>query len=367
MKKVPTIHARAGRSAWGLFALVAVTAATGLLSATAQAAPHTFYGLVPNSDLRAADYRLMQKANVGSARVSLFWHVIEARKNQFDWGATDAVIGALAASNIQALPSLFGTPKWLAKDPTKPPVGSKRQRAEWSEFIGEAVRRYGNGGTYWSSVYPTQHPGETPLPIAAWQVWNEVNGPKHFHPRPDVGKYAQLLKITSEAIKRGDRSAEIVTSGLVSKPTGKGGIEGWNYLTKLLKEKGAKRSLDHAALHPYAVDERRLFKDVKKMRRALKKGGKKKGQTWITEVGWSSDRKGKGKLAKSPTEQATLLKKTYTQLARKRTSWKVGGVYWYTWRDSRGPRVCDWCPTAGLVKRNLKPKPAFNQYRKLAR
>jgi GH35 family endo-1,4-beta-xylanase len=368
VKEMRTTRARAGRVALALFAATAAITATGLVSATAQAAPHSFYGLVPNSDLGEADYRLMEKANVGSARVSLFWHVIEARRDQFDWSATDAVIGRLAAANIQSLPSLFGTPEWLAKDPAKPPVGSKRQSAEWSEFIEEAARRYGSGGTYWSSVYPTQHPGESPLPIAAWQVWNEVNGPKHFHPRPSVGKYAKLLKITRKAIEQGDPSAEIVTSGLVSEPTGKGGIEGWDYLTKLLKNKGANRSLDHAALHPYAANARQIFTDLKRMRRALKKGGKRNAQTWVTEVGWSSDPKVGGKLAKSPNKQARLLKQTYKRLASKRKSWKIGGVYWYTWRDDpKARRVCDWCPTAGLVKRNLKPKPAFREFRKVGR
>jgi hypothetical protein len=364
---VPTIHARAGRSAWGLFALVAVTAATGLLSGTAHAAPRSFYGLIPNGDLRAADYRLMNKANVGTARLPLVWETTEPGNDQFNWSTTDELIGGLAAANIRTLPVLFGTPKWLANNSAKPPLGSKRREAEWSDFVGEAVARYGSGGTYWSSVYPTQHPGESPLPITAWQVWNEVNGPKHFHPRPSVGKYAKLLKITRKAIEQRDPLAKIVTSGLVSEPTGKGGIEGWDYLTKLLKNKAAKRSLDHAALHPYAANARQIFADVKRMRRALKKGGKKRAQTWVTEVGWSSDPKVKGKLAKSPMKQATLLKQTYTRLARKRKSWKIGGVYWYTWRDFKRPRVCDWCPTAGLVNRNLKPKPSFREYRTVAR
>jgi GH35 family endo-1,4-beta-xylanase len=356
------------RQVLALFAAAAAITATGLVSATAQAAPRSFYGLIPSGDLRAADYRLMNKANVGTARLPAVWEVIEASNDQFNWSYIDELIGGLAAANIRTLPVLFGTPKWLANNSAKPPLGSKRREAEWSQFVGEAVARYGSGGTYWSSVYPSQHPGGTPLPIQAWQVWNEVNGPKHFRPRPNAGKYAELLRITKNAIEQRDPLAKIVTSGLVSKPTGKGGIEGWSYLKKLLKRKGAKRSFDHTALHPYAANARQIFKDVKKIRRALKKGGKKGAQTWVTEVGWSSDPKVKGKLAKSPKQQARLLKQTYTQLARKRKSWKIGGVYWYTWRDNpKARRVCDWCPTAGLVKKNLRPKPAFRQYRKVAR
>jgi hypothetical protein len=52
-------------------------------------------------------------------------------------------------------------------------------------------------------------------------------------------------------------------------------------------------------------------------------------------------------------------------MLKKRGPWKIGGVYWYTWRDFGGG-VCDWCPDAGLVTRNLEPKPAFNAHMQIA-
>ena len=361
------IGARAGRIRRAVVALLAVAAVAAVVPGSASAVPRSFYGLVPNTDLGADDYQLIRQAGVGASRVSVFWQVIEQRNDEFDWTATDQQIGELAASNIRALPDLFGTPAWLASNPATPPVGSDRQQAEWSEFIGRAVRRYGPGGTYWTEVYPTQQPGAGPLPIETWQVWNEVNGPKHFHPKPDVGKYAKLLQITNNAIKGQDSSADILTAGLVSKPTGKGGQPAWTYLKKLLKNKQGKRSFDHVALHPYAANDRQIVKDVKRLRKALKKGGKKKAQTWITEVGWSSVPSGASpKLSKTPQGQAKLVTKTYKGLQKKSKKWKIGGVYWYTWRDFGGG-ICDWCPDAGLVKSNLEPKPAYRAYRGVAR
>ena len=362
----PRTRRRATASA-ALVAVIAVAAAAALAPSSAQAAPKTFFGVVPNADLGNADYELMRRANVGSARISLFWHAIEVRDDQFVWSGTDRLIGAFAARGIRTLPQLFGSPPWVAGKLTKPPVDSARQQSEWMQFLGAVVSRYGPGGTYWRNAYPRQYPGRAPEPIKAWQVWNEQNGPKHFHPKPKVGKYASLLRISKRAIKSRDPRASIVTGGMASKPTGKGGINAWKYVRKLLKVKGARKTFDHVALHPYAGSFRQIANHVPKIRRALKRGGKKKAQTWITEVGWSSRNKGRSKLAKTRKQQANLLRTTYSKLKRKRRSWRIGGVYWYTWRDFKGRGVCRWCSNAGLVKRGLKPKPAYKKYRRVAR
>jgi GH35 family endo-1,4-beta-xylanase len=357
---------RARRARRAAVAVLSVMAAALASASTALAAPRDFFGLVPNSDLEGADYRMIREANVGAARVSLFWQVIEARNDRFDWSGTDRMIGEFASRGIRSLPLLFGTPAWLSNQPVKPPLGSKRKKRQWMDFLTEAVERYGQGGTYWSSAYPRQFPGGDPEPIDTWQIWNEQNGPKHFHPRPSVKKYGNLLRLSDKAITGEEPGAEIVVGGMASQPTGPGGINAWTYVRKLLKKKAARRSLDHAGLHPYAGSDREVVSDVKRMRRTLKKGGKRKAEVWITELGWSSSRKAGGKLAKTPQRQAKLLEKTYRRLKRKRKSWGIGGVYWYTWRDFQGG-ICDWCPDAGLVNRGRNPKPAYGSYKRIAR
>jgi hypothetical protein len=338
-----------------------------LSSGTAAAAPSSFFGLVPHEEPNSADYRLISRANVGAARVGVSWPATEPRDDRFDWRATDRLIGGFAARGIKALPLVNGNPAWLPGTWTKPPLSSARQRREWGEFVAAAARRYGAGGTYWQAAYRLQFPGAPPPPrIDTWQVWNEQNGSKHFHPRPSVRKYAKLLGITAQAIKSADPRAKIVTGGMASKPTGKGGINAWTFVRELMRRRSARRSVDHVALHPYARNVRQIGSHMKRMRRALKKGGKRKAQVWITELGWSSSRRGGGKLAKTPKLQAKLLERSYKLLKRKRRRWTVGGVYWYTWRDFRSG-ICDWCPRAGLVTRGGKPKPAYRKYRRVAR
>ena len=101
-------------------------------------------------------------------------------------------------------------------------------------------------------------------------------------------KYATLLGIARRAVEAENLGGQILTGGPASKPTGTGGINAWKYVKKLTKKKSARNSFDHVALHPYARDDREIVSHVKKMRKALKKGRKKKAQLWITEVGWSS-------------------------------------------------------------------------------
>jgi polysaccharide biosynthesis protein PslG len=360
----------AARTRWfpmAVVALVAVTAAVVLAPSSAQAAaPRTFFGLDPNDDLQDRDYQLMREANVGAARVGIFWNAIETSEGRFDWAGTDQQVGGFASRGIAVLPTLFATPAWLANDVATPPVGSDRQKRAWERFVREAVKRYGEGGTYWSTDYPIDFPGAAPKEITTWQIWNEQNGPKHFLPRPNVKKYATLLGIASRAVKAENPNGKVLTGGMASSPTGTGGINAWKYVKKLTKKKSARNSFDYVALHPYARNHREIVSHVKKIRRALKKGKKKKAQVWLTEVGWSSvPVSGHPSTSTTLNEQAKRLKKTYKALKKGRKKWKIGGVYWYTWRDFTGS-VCDWCGDAGLVRRNLEPKPAFNAYKQVA-
>ena len=329
--------------------------------AAARKAPKEFLGLVPQNAVTSQDAERMGRGKVGIVRFPLKWEAVEPTDDQFNFSAFDRLIGDLAAEGIRPLPTVSGVPGYVDPDPLGLPVDNASQKAQWQEFVGAVVARYGQGGSYWTTVYPTQHPGAAPLPVKTVQIWNEQNGPKHAtNPNPNL--YAELVKISHDAIASEDPSAEVLLGGMFGSPRGGGGIKAWKYLKRLYSTADVKGSFDGVSLHPYSPDIKGIKKQIGKMRKALKQKKDKGKRLWLTEVGWGS--KKKGRLGVGKKKQAKLLKQSFKLLIKKRGKWKIGGVLWYTWRDlPKNEAPCDWCATAGLFNTGgTKAKPSWKQY-----
>jgi hypothetical protein len=91
----------------------------------------------------------------------------------------------------------------------------------------------------------------------------------------------------------------------------------WKFLKRFLKVRGVEKHFTAAALHPYAPTVAKFKRLLKRTRSALKKGGAKKKDMWLTEVGWGS-RKGKFSLTKGTRGQARMLRKSFRFVVRKR-------------------------------------------------
>jgi hypothetical protein len=330
-------------------------------AATARKAPPEFLGLVPQNSVTSADAKRMGRGNVGIVRFALKWEAVEPTDDNFDFAAFDRLIGNLAAEGIRPFPTVSGVPRYVDPDALRLPVDTATEKSQWREFLRAVTDRYGQGGTYWTSVYPTQHPGAPPLPVKTIQIWNEENGPKHVDD-PNPGRYAELVKISHAAISGEDPSIEVLLGGMFGTPTGKGAIKAWTFIKRLYGTPDVKESFDGVALHPYSPDIEGIEKQVKKIRKTLKQRNDKGKKLWLTEVGWGS--KKKGRLGVGKKKQAKLVKKSFKLLLRKRGKWKIGGALYYTWRDlRRSESPCDWCASAGLFNvSGSKPKPAWKQY-----
>ena len=348
------------RLTWATTVLAVVSVGALAGAGSAAAAPREFFGLVPQGKTPPPeDIQRMGRGNVGTVRFLLNWAAVEPQDNQFDFSGLDDYLGDLAAEGIRPLPFVWSVPRFVSNDSLEMPVGSASDREQWQAFLREIVGRYGPGGTYWTTVFPTQHPGEQALPVDTWQIWNEQNAPKHVD-KPDPAGYAQLLKISDAAITAEDPSAEIILGGMFGKPTGKGGLKAWSFLKRLYKTKGVKAAFDGVSIHPYSPDVKGIQKQIKKVRKVLKKKKDKGADVWITELGWGS--KKQGRLGVGKKKQAKLLKQSFKVLKKKRGKWNIGAVIWYTWRDL-GNAPCDWCGSAGLFGQNgFDPKPAWNKF-----
>src|SRR3954453_12359026 len=205
-----------------LAGLLAMTALACTATA-AQALPAKFWGAVPQSPLSVEQYQRVHRGGVDTIRIPINWATAQPSEGAaFDWSATDSQVSEAARTGIDVLPFLAGVPAWAER---LVPVGGGVQvpahlavkgsaKAGWVTFVRAAVARYGPKGSFWS-----ENPGVPFRPLRNWQVWNEPNF-KFFVYKPNPAEYAQMVKITSTAIKGADPAAKVILAGLFAWPKG---------------------------------------------------------------------------------------------------------------------------------------------------
>ncbi len=352
-------------------ATIAVLLAAGLaLVPGAQARlPRSFFGIVPQTSLDAADTNRMGHAHVGALRLPLSWDAIEASpRSGYDWGGTDQQVATAARARLEVLPFVYRTPRWLAGRPTDLPVANGRQRRAWSAFLRAAAERYGVHGSFWREHNRASGDFVPRRPIKRWQIWNEENFfyfTTPVRPRP----YAVLLKISDRALRRGDRRSKVVLGGLFGepKPRPPRGMDAVDFLDRLYRVPGIKRSFDGVALHPYAADQRALRRLTWQVRHTMLRNDDRHSGLYITELGWGSQHDPRRVAFEVGwRQQARELRRAYLFLIDNRHRLNLKQAYWFTWKDI--PGSCSFCDSVGLFRRGprFKPKPAWHVLVRLA-
>ena len=352
----------------------ALLAAT-LLIAVAQPAPanaagRPLYGVVPQTELEARDFRRMQRGGIDAVRVWFAWSAIDptAPSGDYAFESTDAIVADAARSRVTVLPFLFATPEWVADQLDHRRCGdcgvyaprSPAALDAWAEFVRAAVDRYGPRGDFWAA-----HPGLRPRPIRVWQVWNEPNSRVFFAPRPAPRGYARVLRAASRAVSSGDPGAKVILGGMAQLAGSRKAITGTSFLRRLYRIKGIERQFDGVAVHPYGAKAVAAIDQVESFRGEARRARDSRSSLWVTEVGWSSAHGGHP-LEVGPRGQAQRLRTTFGHLRRNRGRLNLGGAFWYSWMDTR-VRICDWCSKAGLLRRGLRPKPAWHALQRFTR
>jgi hypothetical protein len=330
-------------------------------SAPVEGVPDEFFGVVPQTTVAADDLDRMAEGKVGLMRLVVPWGLIDpsAKQNDLNFSSIDPVVLGAAGRQIRVLPTIYGTPPWVAEgldgnecDPDCAGFApqSEEALAAWKQFIEQIVDRYGPEGKLWD-----EHPDIPPLPVRSWQIWNEQNSPTFYQPEVDPAAYADLLSAASEEITERDPGAEVILGGMFGTPfKGKPpGQSAWDFLHDLYSIDGTADSFDAVAAHPYAAHER-LHDEIV---RADDDAG-----MWITEVGASSD-EGDNPLLLGPEGQAEQLRTAFQFFVDQRQALDIEGVTWYAWRDTTDPSQCDWCPGSGLFEaESLESKPAWDEF-----
>jgi Glycosyl hydrolase catalytic core len=370
---MPADTNRLARSRAIIAALLAALCVLAGTSSASAAAPRSFFGVMPQTNLQTSDIDRMGQAKVGTLRFSIDWASVDptSAPNDYNFGGVDAQVRDAAKNGIRVLPYLVGTPGWVAAmDGDHCPVATNQcgafaphgsaAIAAFKTFAADVVRRYGPNGIFWQ-----QNPSLPQKPIRAWQIWNEQNSPSFYAPKPNVARYAKLLAAGNSAIKSVDPGAEVIVGGMFGTPLGgrKPGIAAWDFLAKLYDVKGSKKTFDGVAIHPYAAKLSKVQSQVDLMRDSMKAAHDTATDIWITELGWASSGP-RNPLVRGNKGQAESLTDAFDYFASKRRAYHIQTVIWYSWQDNPDPDVglCEWCPGSGLLTKSGKEKPAFDAF-----
>ncbi len=358
-----------------LTAAIALACTAALLPATSSAAPVRvptgFFGVAPQTGLTPQDASYMKAGGIESVRLPMFWAEIQPTANGgYDWSNFDQAIAIAARAGLQVLPSIGTPPRWVTRKATTLPINNARQRAAWTAFLQAAVRRYGPGGEFWREHaqegvnYVNYEPAITkPLPIRAWQIWNE---PDFFYFAYPVSpaRYAKLVTISSKAIKRTRPGARVILAGLFGEPTAKGarGMPATTFLSRLYKTPGIKSRFDGVSLHPYAVDTETLEELVEGLHEVTVENHDRV-PLYITEMGWGSQNDfNTVAFEQGIRGQVKQLRGAYGYLLENRNRLDLKQVYWFSWKDIKG--ACSFCDSVGFFREGprFKPKPAWRAF-----
>jgi polysaccharide biosynthesis protein PslG len=344
----------------------AVTVALLSAPGVAQAAPRSFFGIVPQAILSEEDVRYMRAGRIGTIRLPIGWDSVQpTRRGGFNWEGSDREIASAASQGLQVLPFLAGVPRWLSHKSTKMPIDSGQARQGWSAFVQAAVKRYGPGGEFWTEHSPAVAKDglviRRPLPIRTWQIWNEANFFYFAYPVSPT-RYARLLKLSYPAIKSADPGAKVLLSGLFGEPDerGKRGMSAADFLSALYDVPGITHYFDAVALHPYAFHVEDLEAMVEQMREVVIDNHDPGAGLYITEMGWGSQNDPNIVAFEQGVHgQVRELRGAYRYLLANRHRLNLKAAYWFTWKDSR--YYCNFCDSVGFFREapRYRPKPAW--------
>jgi hypothetical protein len=229
---------------------------------------HSMIG--PEMDAGTIDrlFKASHDARLGIMRVDVLasW-LFPTGPDAPDFTTLDRIRTAARAHHMQVMALLSAVPAWNA---SCPPLTEKwyrcppRDYAAWGRIVEQTAARAPE--------------------IRYWEILNEANlkNPgtgrgEYFY--GDAKEYARFLRVTSAALKRGNRKAKVVFTGVIEPYTG--------WLAKVLAQPGTVRAFDIANGH-FRGGIGKLDDMVDAAKAAFRRGGFR-GPLWVTEMGYPSD------------------------------------------------------------------------------
>ena len=212
------------------------------------------------------------------ARSDALWEATEPRapvgdRHSYDWTFDDRIAGSLAARGLAWLPIIDYSAPWAESVPGQehsPP----RSDADYAAYAGAFAARYGRDGAFWRG-----HPGLTPEPVGAIEIWNEPDNAEFWMPRPDAGAYARLYLDARAEIDAADPDIRVLVGGLT---------DAAEFLPAMVQAAPQLSGhIDGVAIHPYGRPGVVLSR-VRGARGALVGLGMGVVPLYVTEFGWTT-------------------------------------------------------------------------------
>jgi hypothetical protein len=325
--------------------------------ALAPAPPGFTVGISPQTPAGEEDYALMADAGIHSLRLPLGWGSVEGQSPYFaapDWSDFDRSVALAAEYGMRVFPFVWGSPSWVAGQGLVEPVRHAWTGRAWASFLRQAVRRYGPYGSFWR-----ENPELPFLPIHAWEIWNEENIVT-FSARPDPSRYARLLRLAGRAIHGADPGSKVILGGLFGRPLQvPPNVPSGAFLNGVYRAGHVKSFFDGVALHPYVADAEAMEPQIRNLRRVMRAHHDSATPIYVTELGWGSD-SFQTRWERGMWGQARELDQALSMLTGHRHSWRVAGVWWFSWADAG--HLCQFCDSAGLLTDHREAKPAWYRF-----
>lgn len=249
-------------------------------------------------------------------REDFVWGLIEPRQGQFNWEATDRMVQALRANNLNILGIIGYSTNWATPatedDRANPDSRYMPDNSKFYWYVRTLVSRYKNS-------------------VHNWEIWNEPNNSQNWLPAHNGRQYAELLKVAYRAVKEVDPTAKVLSGGVTGNAI--------PFLEEMVAQ-GALDSFDILAIHSYAEpvpgspDPRAEARpevhkmveiELAKYRAFLQRHGRGDRPIWVTEMGWPARN-----WQMDDNSQADYLAQAYAQML---SYGVVDRIFWYSFKD----------------------------------